>query len=159
MGFGNEDEIFEQYAGLLKQRFGSGRAQQSLRVWCSWYSLYTGIDEARLLKILADLGDLPFDVFQVDDGWQVAIGDWEPNAKFPSGMDGMAAQIKATGRKAGLWLAPLLVVPSSSLYHAHPDWLLRDAGMAGRFRRASIGASSCMPWIPPTLRCWTGCGR
>jgi alpha-galactosidase len=41
-------------------------------------------------------------------------------------MDGLAARIKATGRKAGLWLAPLLVVPSSILYHEHPDWILRD---------------------------------
>jgi alpha-galactosidase len=135
VGCGKEDEIFEQYAGLLKQRFGSGRAQKSLRVWCSWYSLYTGIDETRLLKILHDLGDLLFEVFQVDDGWQKAIGDWEPNAKFPGGMDGMAVRIKATGRKAGLWLSPLLVVPSSRLYHAHPDWLLRD----GHGRPVSAG--------------------
>jgi alpha-galactosidase len=42
-------------------------------------------------------------------------------------MDGRAATIKATGRKAGLWLAPLLVVPSARLYREHPDWLLRDA--------------------------------
>ncbi len=41
-------------------------------------------------------------------------------------MDGLAAKIRATGRKAGLWLAPLLVVPSSQLYRAHPEWLLRD---------------------------------
>ena len=124
---GQEDEIFAQYAGLLKERFGAGRAQSSPRVWCSWYSLYTGISEVRLLKILHDLGDLPFDVFQVDDGWQVAIGDWEPNARFPNRMDGLAARIQSTGRKAGLWLAPLLLVPSSSLYREHPDWLLRDA--------------------------------
>jgi alpha-galactosidase len=127
VGCGKEDEIFEQYAGLLKERFGAGRVQESLRVWCSWYSLFTGITQARLLKILADLGDLPFDVFQLDDGWQMAIGDWEPNDKFPAGMAGMAAKIQATGRKAGLWLAPLLVVPSSRLYHAHPEWLLRHA--------------------------------
>ena len=130
MGCGEETGLFEQYAALLKQHFGAGRAQKSLRVWCSWYSLYTGIDEARLLKILHDLGDLssgtPFDVFQVDDGWQIGIGDWEPNAKFPAGMQAMASQIRATGRKAGLWLAPLLVVPSSHLYREHPDWLLRD---------------------------------
>ena len=126
VGCGEETELFEQYAGLLKQRFGCGRTQSSLRVWCSWYSLYTAIDEARLFKILGDLGDLPFDVFQVDDGWQVAVGDWQPNAKFLSGMTGLAARIKATGRKAGLWLAPLLVVPSARLYHEHPDWLLHD---------------------------------
>jgi len=135
VGCGEETDLFEQYAGLLKPRFRSGRAQKSLRVWCSWYSLYTDINETRLHKILHELGDLPFDVFQVDDGWQMAIGDWEPNAKFPAGMDGMAGQIRATGRKAGLWLAPLLVVPSSSLYRQHPDWLLRD----GNGRPVSAG--------------------
>jgi alpha-galactosidase len=123
---GEESALFERYAALLKPRFGSGRVAKSLRVWCSWYGLYTDINQARLLKILHDLGDLPFDVFQVDDGWQVAIGDWEPNYKFPAGMDGMAASIKSSGRKAGLWLAPLLVVPSSDLYRQHPDWLLRN---------------------------------
>ncbi|KAF0106465.1 MAG: alpha-galactosidase [Anaerolineaceae bacterium] len=123
---GNEDEIFARYAKLLGERLGKGRARDSHKVWCSWYSLYTEIHEGQLLKILNDLGDLPFDVFQIDDGWQRGIGDWEPNAKFPSGMDGMAARIRATGRKAGLWLAPLLIVPSSSIFRDHRDWLLRD---------------------------------
>jgi alpha-galactosidase len=41
-------------------------------------------------------------------------------------MQALADRIKATGRKAGLWLAPFLVVPSSSLYREHRDWLLRD---------------------------------
>jgi alpha-galactosidase len=136
VGHGNEAEIFDQYARLLKRRYGTGRLQKSPRVWCSWYSLYTGIHEAQLLKILQDLGDLPFDVFQVDDGWQIAVGDWEPNAKFPSGMQALAAHIQATGRKAGLWLAPLLVVPSSSLYHDHPDWLLHDE--SGRLVSAGL---------------------
>ena len=123
---GDESTIFERYAGLLKERFGAGRIRKSLRVWCSWYSLYTGIYEAQLLKILQDWGNMPFEVFQVDDGWQVAIGDWEPNTKFPSGMAALAERIRATGRMAGLWLAPLLVVPSSSLYRDHRDWLLHD---------------------------------
>jgi alpha-galactosidase len=132
---GEEDGIFTHYAQLLGERLGhdrgastsnSGLRSAPYRVWCSWYSLYTEIYEKQLLKILNDLGDLPFDVFQIDDGWQVGIGDWEPNAKFPSGMDNLAARIKETGRKAGLWLAPLLVVPSASLYHEHRDWLLHD---------------------------------
>jgi alpha-galactosidase len=129
---GSEDEIFARYAELLGERLGKGRAKDPYRVWCSWYSLYTEIYEGQLLKILNDLGPfddaqgLPFDVFQIDDGWQVSIGDWEPNTKFPSGMDGMVTHIKATGRKAGLWLAPLLVVPSSSMYRDHRDWLLHN---------------------------------
>lgn len=123
---GNETEIFARYAELLGERLGKGRAMDTYRVWCSWYSLYTEIYEGQLLKILNDLGDLPFDIFQIDDGWQVGIGDWEPNARFPSGMDGLASRVKETGRKAGLWLAPLLVVPSSSVYREHRDWLLHD---------------------------------
>jgi alpha-galactosidase len=129
---GDESEFMTRYAKLLGERLGDVRTKTIPRIWCSWYSLYTEINEQQLLKILSDLGlfysaqGLPFDVFQVDDGWQISIGDWEPNAKFPSGMDGMAAHIHASGRKAGLWLAPLFVVPSSSVYREHRDWLLHD---------------------------------
>jgi alpha-galactosidase len=77
-------------------------------------------------RVFEELADLPFDVFQVDEGWQVSIGDWEANEKFPSGMGALAANIRASGRTPGLWLAPLLVVPSSNLYRQHRDWLLRD---------------------------------
>ena len=123
---GDEIDVFARYADLLGQRFGRGRVQSAPRVWCSWYSLYREINEKRILKALNGLGDLPFDVFQVDDGWQKGIGEWEANEKFPSGMDGLAQKIRASGRTPGLWLAPLLVVPSSDLYRQHGDWLLRD---------------------------------
>jgi alpha-galactosidase len=124
--YGPETEVFSAYAQLLSQKLGVGRVKTPYRVWCSWYSLYTAIDESNLHNIFDSLSDLPFDVLQVDDGWQISIGDWEANAKFPSGMDELANKIKSTGRKAGLWLAPLLVVPSSKTYREHPDWLLRD---------------------------------
>jgi len=142
---GDETEFLARYAEILSKQFGKGRdisppalrrgqdfRKAPYRVWCSWYSLYTEIHETQLLKILSDLGpfdsaqSIPFDVFQVDDGWQISIGDWEANGKFPSGMDGLAAHIKETGRKAGLWLSPLVVVPSSSVYREHTDWLLHD---------------------------------
>ena len=133
-GIGNEIVLMNRYADLLEERFGkapilkttNGKSKKSPRVWCSWYSLYTEINQDRLLKILADLGNLPFEVFQVDDGWEKSIGDWEANEKFPNGMSVIAEQIKTSGRTAGLWLAPLLVVPSSGVYQQHREWLLRD---------------------------------
>jgi alpha-galactosidase len=127
VGFGAEIDVFHTYAQLLGQKFGLSQTKTAQRVWCSWYSLYTAIDENILHTIFDGLGDLPFDVLQVDDGWQTCIGDWQGNTKFPSGMKDLAEKIKTTGRKAGLWLAPLLVVPSSTIYREHPDWLLRDA--------------------------------
>ncbi len=124
---GPECEVFAAYAAALGDRLGrtsvSGPAP---RVWCSWYSLYTTIDEAVLGQAFAGLADLPFDVLQVDDGWQVSVGDWQANAKFPAGLPALAEKIRATGRRAGLWLAPLLAVRSSRLFRDHPDWFLRD---------------------------------
>ena len=126
VGYGNESEVFKSYTTILDQKFGHGQASTAYRVWCSWYSLYTAIDEKNLKLIFDKLTDLPFDVLQIDDGWQISIGDWEANQKFPSGMQEIARSIRQTGRKAGLWLAPLLVVPSSKIYKDHPDWLLKD---------------------------------
>ena len=127
VGYGKEREVFNSYARILDQQLGHSLSSETHKVWCSWYSLYTAIDEKILQVILDQIEDLPFDVFQIDDGWQKAIGDWEPNQKFSSGMQQLVQNIRKTGRKAGLWLAPLLVVPSSKTFQTHPEWLLRDA--------------------------------
>jgi len=127
VGYGEEETVFARYAELLGERLGVAPGKATPRVWCSWYSLYTAIDEDLLERVFAGLDDLPFDVFQVDDGWQAHIGDWQPNEKFPSGMEALAEKIRALGRTPGLWLAPLIVVPSSTTFREHPDWLLRDA--------------------------------
>jgi alpha-galactosidase len=112
VGYGDEASVFARYAELLGERLGKAPGKPSPRVWCSWYSLYGAIDEPILHRTFDDLGDLPFDVLQVDDGWEVAIGDWQPNEKFPSGMEALADKIRTSGRTPGLWLAPLLAVPS-----------------------------------------------
>jgi len=123
---GKEDEVFSKYIELLEKKFGKGRFEKAPRVWCSWYSLYGWINERIILKALNHFGDMPFDVFQLDDGWQLAHGDWDANQKFPSGMKVLADKICATGRIPGIWLAPLMVSPHSQLAKDHPDWLLRD---------------------------------
>lgn len=135
IALGDEPIVFEKYTDELGSRFGKIKKNVAPRVWCSWYSLYTVIDEPILFKTFDKLGDLPFDVLQVDDGWQVSIGDWEENKKFPSGMQALAEKIKSTGRKAGLWLAPLIAVKSSRLFREHSDWFLHDE----RWRLVSAG--------------------
>ena len=123
---GKEDEVFAKYVELLQQIFGKGRFLKAPRVWCSWYSLYGWVNERLFLKALNDFGDMPFDVFQLDDGWQLAHGDWDANSKFPSGMKSLADKILTTGRTPGIWLAPFMVAENSQLAKNHPDWLLHD---------------------------------
>ncbi|MCZ2128550.1 MAG: alpha-galactosidase [Anaerolineales bacterium] len=124
--FGEESQVFEEYVAQLEIRFGKAQKNHIPRVWCSWYSFYYAISEKALYDTFERLGDLPFDVLQADDGWQKDIGDWTANKKFPSGMKALAEKIKSTGRRAGLWLAPLIATKSSRLFRERQGWFLRD---------------------------------
>lgn len=96
--------------------------------WCSWYQYFHGVTEDAVRHNLALAGDWPFDVFQLDDGFQAAIGDWlTPAPAFPSGLAGVADAVTGRGLQAGLWLAPFLAAPDSQVATEHPDWLARTA--------------------------------
>jgi hypothetical protein len=98
--------------------------------WNSWNELFISIDEAKILEnalfIKENFPEHGFNNIQIDDGWERSWGDWEPNANFPSGMDGVAQEIKNQGFIPGIWLAPFLVSDSAPLYTQHNDWLLKD---------------------------------
>lgn len=96
--------------------------------WTSWYNYYTNISEEIVLSNLRSFKEnhLPIDIFQIDDGYQTAVGDWlSIKPSFPRGMKALADEIHASGYKAGLWLAPFICESRSSLFHDHPDWVLR----------------------------------
>jgi alpha-galactosidase len=94
--------------------------------WCSWYHYFHGVTEDHLRSNLARAADWPFDVFQLDDGYQAAIGDWlETNDKFPSDLATLADTIASAGRRPGIWLAPFIVAPDSRVATDHPEWLAR----------------------------------
>jgi alpha-galactosidase len=70
---------------------------------------------------------VPVDVFQLDDGYQRAVGDWlDLNDKFPSGMPALVRDIRTAGFTPGIWLAPFLLSANSHTYAEHPDWVVRD---------------------------------
>ncbi|GEM46167.1 glycoside hydrolase family 36 protein [Deinococcus cellulosilyticus] len=100
-----------------------------VRVWCSWYSYYRNITERDFIenaRIAREL-DLPFDYFQLDDGYQNDLGDWlEKRPTFQGDVAGIPAQMERLGFKAGLWMAPFIASPTSQLFQNHPEWFLRD---------------------------------
>ncbi|HSS95370.1 MAG TPA: glycoside hydrolase family 36 protein [Candidatus Dormibacteraeota bacterium] len=101
--------------------------------WCSWYHYFTEVREEDILENLAGADSLGLDigVVQIDDGWEAEIGDWlERSPRFPHPLPETTKRIKATGRRAGIWTAPVLVGERSRIAHEHPDWLVRgvDAG-------------------------------
>lgn len=100
--------------------------------WNSWNTLFESVSAPKALENAAVLKTLGFPAnnVQLDDGWERAWGDWTANAKFPAGMDGLAAQLEAEQLNAGVWLAPFFVDSTLPLAMAHPDWFVRDG--AGR---------------------------
>ena len=109
--------------------------------YCSWYNHYTKIDEKTVLSDLEGLAttdnliSLRYlkkgkpAVFQIDDGWELAVGDWEiDSAKFPRGLKYLAGKIEAAGLIPGLWLAPFLLTRRSRLFRERPEWLLSERG-------------------------------
>ena len=123
---GTEDEVFDEYFRLL----GVAPAKSKrLTGYTSWYNLYENISEESIaadLKGFAGGKTLP-DVFQIDDGYENAVGDWlVQNERFPHGMKAAADQIRAAGMMPGIWLAPFAAEKRSILAKEHPGWLLRD---------------------------------
>jgi alpha-galactosidase len=126
--------LLEHYAAALPTRRAQVKPPADVG-WNSWYELWDGVAEAdvRANATLAAQVLTPYVPagqklrITVDDGWEKAWGDWTPNAKFPSGLDGLAHDLTAQGFAMGVWLAPLLASEKSDVYVAHPDWFLPDA--------------------------------
>lgn len=103
---------------------------KKIKGYTSWYNYYQNISEdiiVRDLKAIGEKTDL-VNTFQVDDGFQTAVGDWLSidKEKFPQGMKFVADSIHSAGFEAGLWLAPFGAQKKSKIAIEHPDWLLKD---------------------------------
>ena len=116
----------DAYAALA----GVGALRPAPRVWCSWYRYFEQVTADDVRQDLADLdaAELPVDVVQVDDGWSLGVGEWtRPRDGFGS-LSRLVDDVRATGRRAGIWLAPFVVGRDTDLARRHPDWLTGDAG-------------------------------
>jgi alpha-galactosidase len=122
--------------GLLEEYADLAAAENSARVparnpvgWSSWYHYFTNLqweDIEKNLRLARE--DWPFDVFQVDDGFEKDIGDWlTAKAGFRS-LPELARLINGQGFTAGIWTAPFSAAETSELFLKHPDWMVQEAG-------------------------------
>ncbi|MCR4924772.1 MAG: alpha-galactosidase [Clostridiales bacterium] len=124
---GEENAVFDMYFSAMniqkpKEKHRCG--------YTTWYNYYPNINEKIVhddLEALSSTGE-KIDIFQIDDGYQTAVGDWLSidNKKFPNGMKAVADSIHQKGMMAGIWLAPLGCQKGSKTLKEHPDWFIRD---------------------------------
>ena len=63
------------------------------------------------------------ELFSLDLGWSLRIGDWRPNPeRFPNGIRVFSDYVHSLGMKFALHIAPLEADPESEVYRLHPDW-------------------------------------
>ena len=120
---GSEEEVFNGWFDAMDVR---PRSTKPIFGYTSWYNRYENITQETMFSDLEGAAKVlkPGDLFQIDDGWEPAVGDWleaDP-VKFPDGMKAMADAVHAKGFKAGLWLAPFVACGKSALYKTHPQW-------------------------------------
>lgn len=124
---GEYDNAFDEYFKLIGT---TCRETKKRKGYTTWYNYYNNINESIVNRDLTSIvnQDVKFDCFQIDDGYQQAIGDWliTDKNKFPNGMKAIADNIHQSGMLAGLWLAPFASVPSSEIFKNHPDWFIKD---------------------------------
>ncbi|MEG1529492.1 MAG: alpha-galactosidase [Clostridia bacterium] len=125
---GSYETVFDRYFAVLPQK-NTGRVDR-LVGYTSWYNYYQNINEEIILRDLKGLSLVGSDanIFQIDDGYETMIGDWEVDKKkFPNGMKPIVDAIKAKKLQAGLWVAPFSAEFKAKIVQEHPDWFLRKA--------------------------------
>ncbi len=97
-------------------------------VWCAWgYERTFTPDE--VIGTLPKVKELGFKWVDVDDGFQIAEGDWNTRKGFKGGdkaMRRITDEIHRLGMKAKLWYAPLAADPGTRLLKDTPEVLLEQ---------------------------------
>jgi alpha-galactosidase len=103
-------------------------------VWCAW-GYERSFTKEEIIGTLPKVKELGFRWVDVDDGYQIAEGDWETNSRFDGTKDmrEITDAIHSYGLKAKLWWAPLAADPDSKILKERPQMLLRDHHGAPEF--------------------------
>lgn len=131
-GPGLQDLLMEYGRALPTRKPGSRHPRTG---WNSWYALWDRPDETAIeqnaalaMQILGPIIPKGSRIsIVIDDGWEAGWGDWQPNDRFPDGIDGVVRALKSMGFDVGIWLAPLLVQKNSDLAALHPEWFVKGA--------------------------------
>ncbi|MBI3944365.1 MAG: alpha-galactosidase, partial [Armatimonadetes bacterium] len=150
-------DLMQAFGDRWRARLERKPARRPFTGWNSW-DYYSGAVTRRALDENLTAGKELFgDAFQVlviDEGWERQWGDWQPNAKFPEGLEDFCRHVKANGLLPGIWTAPLLVNTYNPLYLEHSvssdetNWFAKRADGQVQSDTYSYGP---MAYLDPTI--------
>lgn len=106
----------------------------SVAGWSSWWAYQDSVSENDVRAVAQlfarKLRDFGYTYIQLDDGYHPRDGypaDWlRTNAKFPSGLAGLASYERGLGLRPAIW--ENVAISDPELAAAHPDWFLHGPG-------------------------------
>jgi alpha-galactosidase len=129
---GAVEDLLDVYGTLVKKENRVRINPWNPVGWCSWYHYFGNLtwdDVVRNVETARKLKNaFPFEVFQVDDGYEQDIGDWMKAKPGYPALDGLAGAIAANGFRAGIWTAPFSAAETSEVFARHPDWMVSEGG-------------------------------
>ncbi len=122
---GDPGSLYSEYLDHWAVVGGARASGPSPLGWGSWYQYFWKVTLAEVRANLAVAARRGVELFQLDDGYQRAVGDWlVPNPKFaPNHVARLATEISDAGMQPGIWTAPFVASPKSALARDHPEWL------------------------------------
>ena len=128
------DQLAGRFHEFLRARPEHPRLPRPVLV-NTWEAVYFDHVPERLVALAQRSAELGAERFVVDDGWflgrrddTTSLGDWVVDpARWPEGLEHLAATVHRLGMQFGLWFEPEMVNRDSNLARSHPDWLF-DAG-------------------------------
>ncbi|EOA6543296.1 TPA: glycoside hydrolase family 36 protein [Vibrio vulnificus] len=145
-------ELYAEFAQhiAVHHPIRAGVEQNSPVGWCSWYAYYADVSQQNILANVEQMqGSLEaLEWVLLDDGYQAFMGDWlTPSDKFSGGVKQLIAQIRASGKKPAIWLAPFIAQPESEIFRKHPEWFVKHQdGSLLKAEDITYGGWRCTPW-------------
>jgi alpha-galactosidase len=155
---GAAGDLLEAYARLVKRANRVTVNPWNPVGWCSWYHYFGRLGWPDVLENLdaaaADRRAFPFDVFQVDDGYEAEIGDWLSAKPGYPDLGGLAGAIKEKRFRAGIWAAPFSAAETSRLFAEHPEWMVSEEGRPKPCYRGWGRTIYALDTTHPDVKCW-----
>lgn len=147
---GSIEDTEAGFAAAIQNHHPMLQAESIPTGWCSWLVYGPDITAGNIYDNLHAIREkgLNLKYIQIDDGYQLYMGDWLKEAEtFEGGMEKLCLSIREQGFEPALWVAPFIAEEKSELFQAHPDWFVKDQnGKPLPSDRVSFGGWRCGPW-------------